>query len=83
MIVQLHLTDEQVAAMLNEVGYETGMVDETEWRSEYHNRCEPVTVSRLHVILSDGQTKPAKEFFETIIDEAIINIIKTQQNGRN
>jgi hypothetical protein len=59
------------------------MVDMTSWRSDYHNRCEPVTIPHLHVVLSDGSKKPAKEFFETIIDQAIINIIKNQKNGRN
>jgi hypothetical protein len=79
MIVQIHLTDSQLTNYLKIIGYETAMVDATEWRSEYHNRCEPVTVSKLHVVLSDGSKKPAKEFFETIIDEAIINIIKTNK----
>jgi len=79
MILQLHLTDGQLADLLKEVGYETQMADVTEWRSEYHNRCEPVTVSRLHVVLSDGSKKPAKEFFEKLIDESIINIIKNNK----
>ncbi len=81
MIVQIHLTDEQLASFLKMTGYETEMVDVTEWRSEYHNRCEPVTVNRLHVALSDGSKKPAKEFFEKLIDESIINIIKNNKNG--
>lgn len=76
MIVQLHLTDQQLAALLKEVGYETTMVDVTEWRSAYHNRSEPVTVPQLHVVQPDGSKKPAKDFFTRIIDEAIINIIK-------
>ena len=83
MILQLHLTDGQLTSLLKEVGYETEMVDVTEWRSEYHNRCEPVTVNRLHVLLSDGSKKPAKEFIEKLIDESIINIIKNNKNGKS
>ena len=83
MIVQIHLTDAQLADYLKMVGYKTEMADETQWRSEYHNRCEPVTVSRLHVVLSDGSKKPAKEFFEKLIDETIINLLKNNKNGRN
>lgn len=82
MIVQIHLTDAQLADYLNLIGYETEMVDVPEWRNEYHNRCEPVTVTRLHVILSDGSKKPAKEFFEKLIDETIINLLKNNKNGR-
>jgi len=83
MIIQIHLTDAQLAEYLKLVGYETAMVEVTEWRSEYHNRCEPVTIPRLHVVLSDGSKKPAKEFFQTIIDEAIINILKSnKKNGK-
>lgn len=83
MILQLHLTDAQLTAMLAEIGYTTEMVDVTEWRSEYHNRCEQVTIDRLHVVLSDGSKKPAKEFFQTIIDESIINILKQNKNGKS
>lgn len=76
MIIQIHLTDAQLSEYLTLIGYQTEMVDTTEWRSEYHNRCEPVTVPRLHVVHSDGSKHPAKEFFETIIDETIINLLK-------
>lgn len=79
MIVQIHLTDSQLAEYLKLIGYETEMADETEWRSAYHNRCEPVTVTRLHVVLSDGSKKPAKEFFEKLIDETIINLLKNNK----
>jgi hypothetical protein len=82
MIIQIHLTDTQLEEYLKLVGYETQMVDVPEWRSEYHNRSEPVTVSRLHVVLSDGSVKPAKEFFEKLIDETIINLLKNNKNGR-
>lgn len=82
MIIQIHLTDAQLAEYLKLIGYETEMADVTEWRSEYHNRCEPVTISRLHVVLSDGSKVPAKEFFETIIDETIINLLKNNKNGK-
>jgi hypothetical protein len=79
MILQLHLNDEKLAGLLKEIGYKTGMVDVIEWRNAYHNQSEPYTVPRLHVILSDGSQKPAAEFFERIIDEAIINILKNQR----
>jgi hypothetical protein len=79
MIFQLHLNDEKLAGILKQIGYRTSMVDVVEFRNEYHNRCEPVNVPRLHVILSDGSQKPATEFFERIIDEAIINILKNQK----
>ena len=83
MILQLHLTDAQLTALLNEIGYKTEMVDVPGWRKEYHNRLEPYMIPRLHVVLSDGSKKPAKEFFETIIDEAIIDIIKNNKNGKS
>lgn len=81
MIIQVHLSDAQLVDYLTLIGYQTEMVDVTEWRSEYHNRCEPITVSRLHVVLSDGSKKPAKEFFEKLIDETIINLLKQNTNG--
>jgi len=79
MIIQIHLTDTQLAEYLHLIGYITEMVDIPEWRTEYHNRCEPVTVARLHVVLSDGSKKPAKEFFEKLIDETIINLLKNNK----
>jgi hypothetical protein len=81
MIIQVHITNEQLAAYLKLIGYETEMVDITEWRSEYHNRSELYQVPRLHVVLSDGSKKPAKEFFEKLIDETIINLLKSNKNG--
>lgn len=83
MIIQIHLTDAQLADYLSLIGYQTEMVDTTEWRKEYHNGCEPVTVPRLHVVLSDGTKKQAKEFFEKLIDETIINLLKNNKNGSN
>lgn len=79
MIIQIHLTDAQLAEYFALTGYETTMVDVTKWRSEYHNRCEPHTVEQLHVVLSDGSKKPAKEFFEKLIDETIINLLKNNK----
>ena len=83
MIIQIHLSDAQVANYLSILGYQTEMVDTTEWRSEYHNRCEPNQVPRLHVVLSDGSKKPAKEFIEKLIDETIINLLKINKNGKS
>jgi hypothetical protein len=83
MIVQIHLTDAQLTEFLKKTGYETEMIEVTEWRSAYHNRDEPVTFGRLHVVLPDGSKKPAKEFFEKLIDESIINIIKSNSNGKS
>lgn len=83
MIIQIHLSDAQLAEYLAIIGYQTEMVDVTEWRSEYHNRSEPHQVPRLHVVLSDGSKKPAKEFFEKLIDETIINLLKQNKNGKS
>ena len=83
MIIQIHLSDYQLSAYLEMIGYRTEMVDITEWRSEYHSRCEPHQVPRLHVVLSDGSKKPAKEFFEKLIDETIINLLKNNKNGKS
>ena len=83
MIIQIHLSDTQLAEYLEIIGYRTEMVDVTEWRSEYHNRSEPYQVPRLHVVLSDDSKKPAKEFFEKLIDETIINLLKQNKNGKS
>jgi hypothetical protein len=83
MIIQVHITNDQLAAYLKLIGYETEMVDVTEWRSAYHNRSEPYPTSMLHVVLSDGTKKPAKEFFEKLIDETIINLLKSNKNGKS
>lgn len=83
MIIQIHLTDSILASYLEHIGYQTEMVEVTEWRNEYHNRCESYQVSRLHVVLSDGSKKPAKQFFEKLIDETIINILKSNTHGKS
>lgn len=83
MIIQIHLTDQQLAAYLQMIGYQTEMVDVPEWRTQYHNRCDEHQVPRLHVVLSDGSKKPAKQFFEKLIDETIINILKSNTHGKS
>jgi hypothetical protein len=82
MIIQVQITEEKLAEYITMLGYETAMFDVLEWRNEYHNRCEPYYVRRLHVVFSDGSKKPAKDFFEQIIDETIINLLKNK-NGNN
>jgi len=83
MIIQIQITDKQLAEYLELIGYKTEMVEVPKFRPAYHGRMEQYSTDELHVVLSDGSKKPAKEFFEKLIDETIINLLKNNKNGRN
>ena len=68
------MNEQQLAECLNKLGFSTEMVEIPTWRKAQHNRDELTTVVRLHVI-DNGEKKPAKDFFEALLDKSLINLM--------
>ena len=78
MIIRTQMTDKQLAEVLQELGYKTEMRDELNWEKRGHSRDEPVTYSRLHVLDQD-QWVLAQLFFEKLLDESLIELIRNNK----
>lgn len=78
MIIQVQMNEQSLRDALNKLGYVTEVIEVPVWRKAYHNRDELTIVSRLHVVEA-GVKKPAKEFFEQLLDKSIINFIKNNK----
>ena len=72
------MTDQQLAEVLQELGYKTEMRDELNWEKRGHSRDEPVTYSRLHVHIGD-QWVLAQPFFERLLDNSLIELIRNNK----
>jgi hypothetical protein len=78
MIIRTQMTDNQLAEVLQELGYKTDMRDVTRWEKRGHNRDELVGYSRLHVIDQD-QWVLAQPFFERLLDNSLIELIRNNK----
>lgn len=72
------MTDQQLAEVLQELGYKTEMRDVISWEQRGHSRDEPVTYSRLHVHNGD-QWVLAQPFFERLLDNSLIELIRNNK----
>lgn len=74
MIIQIHITDEQLASYLARLRYETKMKEVSEFETAYHNRLVERKMDRLHVKV-DGRWFPAKPFFEGLLDKGLMQML--------
>lgn len=70
MILQIHVTEEQLVSWLHELGYQTTMKEVTEFESTYHNKCKERTFNRPHLTLN-GMYITAERFAEMYLHDMI------------
>lgn len=83
MIIQLHISESDAQARLERLGYKTEVIEKVEWRNNYHNRDELTSRMILHVVLPDGTKVPALEYFEGLMDEALMGLLAKQNETEN
>lgn len=83
MIIRLHLNDNELAIRLAVLGYKTETKEVSYFEKGHHNRDEMRTSMRLHVITPDEKRIPANEFFETLLDSALMDMLIAYNNHQN
>lgn len=83
MIIRLHLNDKDLASRLAVLGYKTEVKEVASFERGHHSRDEMRTNSFLHVITPDEKRIPAHEFFENLLDSALMDMLIAYNNQQN
>lgn len=83
MLIRLHLNDNDLASRLAVLGYKTEKKEVSSFEKMNHNRDEMRTTDVLHVITPDEKRIPAAEFFENLLDSALMDMLIAYNDHQN